>query len=267
MDDQRVATGEASERPERVASPARGAVASAGAVLVSLGVVISLLVSFIIMLNGEAQYAFHGMDSSANLRNAIVVMSVAVGIPLAVLVAWVIRHLYLMSKGRRRRWGALVTAFVCLVLGLTSISVVTGATKRVERDAAMSFAESLDATAIEAQGVVHLEWMARSLELNVVGEPEITRESCVLADGSRGVAPTVVLRAETGRVAAEDLVRVAMVFWRGDGYDPHEGAGGMAYVSGTALEDPYVEILVIPDVPSSGLHELSYHAVCMKPAS
>ena len=109
--------------------------------------------------------------------------------------------------------------------------------------------------------------MARSLTLHVIGEPEITRESCVLADGSRGVAPAVVIRAETGRVAAEDLVRVAMVFWRGDGYDPHADPEHMAYISGVHLEDPYVEVLVVSDVPSSGLHELSYHAVCMKPTA
>lgn len=102
--------------------------------------------------------------------------------------------------------------------------------------------------------------MARSIELIVVGEPEITRESCVLADGSRGVAPTVVIRAETGRVAAEDLIRVALVFWSGEGYDPHVGVRGMAYVSGIPREDPFVEILVVPDVPSPGVHELSYHA-------
>ena len=160
-----------------------------------------------------------------------------------------------------------MTACVCLALGLVSISVLMGAVKRVERDAAGSFEQSLEAAAVEADGVAHLEWMASSLTLNVLGEPEVTRESCVLADRGRGVAPTVVIRAEAGRVAAEDLVRVALSFWRAEGYDPHAGGGdvgGMAYVSGAALEDPYVEILVIPDASEPGVHELSYHGVCMR---
>ncbi|WP_448003305.1 hypothetical protein [Agromyces bauzanensis] len=266
MDDLRVETGEASEQPEGAASPPRDGSGRAGAVWVSIGLVLSLVVSVFLALNGEAEYAFGGMDSSANLANAIVVMTIALGVPLAAIVGWVIRHRHLARTGRSHRWGPLVTACVCFILGLTSIFVVTSAVKRVEHDAVVSFQESLDATAIEAEGVAHLEWMATSLELNVLGEPEVTRESCVLAGGGRGVAPTVVIRAETGRVAAEDLVRVAMVFWRGDGYDPHAESGEMAYVSGTSLEDPYVEILVIPDVPRPGLHELSYHAVCMKPA-
>jgi hypothetical protein len=38
----------------------------------------------------------------------------------------------------------------------------------------------------------------------------------------------------------------------------------MAYVTGTVLEDPFVEILVIPDASQPGVHELSYHGVCMK---
>ena len=219
------------------------------------------------MLNGEAEYAFGGMDSSSNLTNAIVVTTIALGVPLAAIIGWVIRHRRLTKAGRPHRWGPFVTACVCFLLGLTSISVVTSALKRVEHDAVVSFQESLDATAIEAEGVAHLEWMARSLELQVLGEPEVTRETCVLADRTRGVAPTVVIRAETGGVAAADLVRVAMSFWRGDGYDPHADAQALAYVSGTSLEDPFVEILVIPDAPRSGVHELSYHAVCMTPPS
>ena len=91
------------------------------------------------------------------------------------------------------------------------------------------------------------------------------RESCVLADGSRGVAPTIVMRTETGRVAAEDLTRVALSFWRAEGYDPHEGAGWIAYVSGTPLEDPYVEVMVVVDAFGPDVHELSYHGVCMEP--
>jgi hypothetical protein len=229
--------------------------------------VVSLLVSFILAVNGEARYAFQGMDSSTNLTNAIVVMSIALGVPLAAIVGWVIRHRHLTRMGRPHRWGVLVTAFVCIILGLTSIWVVTSAVKRVEHDAVVSFQESLDATAIEAEAVVHLEWMARSLRLNVLGEPEVTRESCVLADRSRGVAPTVTLRADTGGVAAEDLARVAMVFWRVDGYDPQTDSEVMTYVSGVSLEDPYAEIMVVRDVPAIGVHELSYHAVCMKPAS
>ena len=258
---------ETSAPDEDPAPLSRDAGGRVGAVLVSLGLVVSLLVSVSLALDGEARYAFQGMDASANLRNAIVVMSIALGVPLAAIVGWGIRHRHLTRTGRRQRWGPLVTACVCLAFGLTSIWVVTGAVKRVERDAAVSFQQSLDAAAIEAEGVAHLEWMAASLTLQVPGEPEITRESCVLADRSRGVAPTVVVRAETGRVGADDLVRVALSFWRAEGYDPHEGAGrvgGMAYVSGTALEDPYVEILVIPDAFGPGVHELSYHGVCMK---
>lgn len=268
MDDLRVETGEAeSEQPEGVASRPRDDRGRVGAILASFGLVGSLLVSVYLTLDGEARYAFQGMDSSANLTNAIVVMSIALGVPLVVIVGWAIRHRHLTKAGRPHRWGPLVTACVCLALGLVSISVVMGAVKRVERDAAVSFEQSLDAAAIEAEGVAHLEWMASSLTLNAVGEPEVTRESCVLADRSRGVAPTVVIRAETGRVAPEDLVRVALSFWRAEGYDPHEGAGGpggMAYVTGTALEDPFVEILVIPDASQPGVHELSYHGVCMK---
>ena len=268
MDDLRVETGEAGpEQHEDVASPPRDGRGCVGALLVSLGLVGSLLVSVYLALDGEARYAFRGMDSSANLTNAIVVMSIALGVPLAVIVGWAIRHRHLTKAGRPHRWGPLVTACVCLALGLVSVSVVTGAVTRVERDAAVAFEQSLDAAAIEAEGVAHLEWMAARLTLNALAEPEITRESCVLADRSRGVAPTVVIRAEPGRVASEDLVRVALSFWRAEGYDPHVGAGsvgGMAYVSGTALEDPYVEILVIPDASEPGVHELSYHGVCMK---
>ena len=268
MDDLRVETGEAApEQHEDVASPPRDGRGCVGALLVSLGLVGSLLVSVYLALDGEARYAFRGMDSSANLTNAIVVMSIALGVPLAVIVGWAIRHRHLRKAGRPHRWGPLVTACVCLALGLVSVSVVTGAVTRVERDAAVAFEQSLDAAAIEAEGVAHLEWMAARLTLNALAEPEITRESCVLADRSRGVAPIVVIRAEAGRVAAEDLVRVALSFWRAEGYDPHEGAGGpggMAYVSGTALEDPFVEILVIPDASQPGVHELSYHGVCMK---
>lgn len=247
--------------------PPRDAGGRVGAVLVSLGLVGSLLVSVYLALDSEARYAFQGMDSSANLTNAMVVMSIALGVPLAAIVGWAIRHRHLTKAGRPHRWGPLVTACVCLVLGLTSISVVMGAVKRVEHDAAVSFERSLEAAAVEADGVAHLEWMASSLTLNVLGGPETTRESCVLADRSRGVAPTVVIRAEAGRVAAEDLVRVALSFWRAEGYDPHAGGGdvgGMAYVSGTALVDPYVEILVIPDASEPGVHELSYHGVCMR---
>ena len=40
----------------------------------------------------------------------------------------------------------------------------------------------------------------------------------------------------------------------------------MAYITGVHLEDAYDEVLVVRDVPSGGVHELSYHAVCMKPA-
>jgi hypothetical protein len=202
---------------EDAARSPRSAGGRVGAVLVSLGLVGSLLVSVYLTLDGEARYAFQGMDSSANLTNAIVVMSIALGVPLVVIVGWAIRHRHLTKAGRPHRWGPLVTACVCLALGLVSISVVMGAVKRVERDAAVSFEQSLDAAAIEAEGVAHLEWMAASLTLNVLGEPEITRESCVLADRSRGVAPTVVIRAETGRVAPEDLVRVALSFWRAGG--------------------------------------------------
>ena len=268
MDDLRVEAGEVgSEQPEDVVSRPGDGGGRVGAILVSLGLVGSLLGSIYVALDGEARYAFRGMDSSANLTNAIVVVSIALGVPLAVIVSWAIRHRHLTRAGRPHRWGPFVTACVCLALGLVSISVVTGAVKRVERDAAVAFEQSLDAAAIEAEGVAHLEWMAARLTLNAVGEPEVTRESCVLADRSRGVAPTVVIRAETGRVAPEDLVRVALSFWRAEGYDPHEGAGGpggMAYVSGTALEDPFVEILVIPDASQPGVHELSYHGVCMK---
>lgn len=268
MDDLRVGAGEVgSEQPEDVVSRPGDGGGRVGAILVSLGLVGSLLGSIYVALDGEARYAFRGMDSSANLTNAIVVVSIALGVPLAVIVSWAIRHRHLTRAGRPHRWGPFVTACVCLALGLVSISVVTGAVKRVERDAAVAFEQSLDAAAIEAEGVAHLEWMAARLTLNAVGEPEVTRESCVLADRSRGVAPTVVIRAETGRVAPEDLVRVALSFWRAEGYDPHEGAGGpggMAYVSGTALEDPFVEILVIPDASQPGVHELSYHGVCMK---
>lgn len=270
VDDQRVQSGETPETPETqadAAPPPRGAAGRAGAVLVSLGLVCSLLVSVYIALEGEARYAFQGMDSSANLRNWIVVMSIALGVPLAVIIGWGIRHRQLTRMGRSDRWAPLVTACVCLALGLTSVWGITGAVKRVEGDAAVSFEQSLDASAIEAEGVDHLEWMAASLTLNALGEPEITRESCVLSDWQRGVAPTIVMRAETGRVAAEDLVRVALSFWRAKGYDPHVGAGsvdGMAYVSGTALEDPYVEILVIPNAFGPGVHELSYHGVCMR---
>ena len=273
MDDQRVQSGETPETPETpepqedAPPPPREAAGRAGAVLVSLGLVCSLLVSVYLALDGEARYAFQGMDSSANVRNWIVVMSIALGVPLATIIGWGIRHRHLTRTGRPHRWGPLVTACVCLVLGLTSIWGVAGAVKRVERDAAVSFQQSLDAAAIEADGVAHLEWMAASLTLNALGEPEITRESCVLSDWRRGVAPTIVIRAETGRVAAEDLVRVALSFWRAEGYDPHVGAGsvgGMAYVSGAALEDPYVENLVIPDAFGPGVHELSYHGVCMR---
>lgn len=268
MGDLRVETDEVgSEQPEDVVSRPGDGGGRVGAILVSLGLVGSLLGSIYVALDGEARYAFRGMDSSANLTNAIVVVSIALGVPLAVIVSWAIRHRHLTRAGRPHRWGPFVTACVCLALGLVSISVVTGAVKRVERDAAVAFEQSLDAAAIEAEGVAHLEWMAARLTLNAVGEPEVTRESCVLADRSRGVAPTVVIRAETGRVAPEDLVRVALSFWRAEGYDPHEGAGGpggMAYVTGTALEDPFVEILVIPDAAQPGVHELSYHGVCMK---
>ena len=261
-------SGEAgSEEPKDVASRPGDVRGLAGAILVSLGLLGSLLLSVYLALDGEARYAFRGMDSSANLTNAVVVMSIALGVPLAVIIGWAIRHHHLTRAGRPHRWGPLVTACVCLAFGLVSIPVVIGAVKRVERDAAVDFEQSLDAAAIEAEGVAHLEWMAASLTLDALGEPEVTRESCVLADRSRGVAPTVVIRAEAGRVAAEDLVRVALSFWRAEGYDPHVGAGAggeMAYVSGTALEDPYVEILVIPDASEPGVHELSYHGVCMK---
>lgn len=151
-----------------------------------------------------------------------------------------------------------------MFLGLPSIGLVTSAVTRVEHDAVVSFQSSLDVAAVEADGVAHLEWMAASLTLDVPGEPEVIRESCVLADGSRGAAPIVVVRAETGRVAAEDLTRVAQSFWKAEGYDPHVGVWGIAYVSGTALEDPYVEVLVILDAFEPGVHELSYHGVCVK---
>ena len=86
MDDQRVQSGETPETPEPqedAPPPPREASGRAGAVLVSLGLVCSLLVSVYIALDGEARYAFQGMDSSANLRNWIAVMSIALGVPLA----------------------------------------------------------------------------------------------------------------------------------------------------------------------------------------
>lgn len=267
MDDQRVQTDESPELPEVVASPPRDVGERVGALLVSLGLVSALLVSVVLALDGFARYAFQGQDSSASLTRAIIVMSIALGVPLAAIVGWAIRHGHLARTGRPHRRGVLVTACVCLLLGLPSVWLVTGAVNRVEHDAVVSFQRSLDSAQVEAEGVAHLEWMAASLTLDVLGEPEITRESCVLADGSRGAAPTVVIRAETGRVATEDLVRVALSFWTAEGYDPHEGAGRMAYVSGTPLEDPYVEVLVIADATGGGVHELSYHGVCMEPAA
>lgn len=267
MDDQRVQTDESPELPEVVASAPRGAGGGIGGVVVSLGLVSALLVSIVLALDGFARYAFQGQDSSASLTRAIVVMSIALGVPIAAIVGWAIRHRHLAATGRPHRRGVLVTAGACLLLGLPSIWLVTGAVKQVEHDAVVSFQRSLDAADVEAEGIAHLEWMAASLTLDVLGEPEITRESCVLADGSRGAAPTVVIRAQTGRVATEDLVRVALSFWTAEGYDPHEGEGRMAYISGTALEDPYVEILFIADATGAGGHELSYHAVCMTPAS
>ncbi|MDR6905053.1 hypothetical protein J2X63_000739 [Agromyces sp. 3263] len=259
-------TPETSEKRADAAPPRPEAGGRAIAVLVSLGLVVSLLVCVFLALDNEARYAFQGADSSVNLRTAIVVMCIALSVPIATIIWWGIRHRHLTGTGRPDRSGPLVTACVCLALGLTSIWGTAGAVKRVHADEAASFEQSLDASAVEAEGVDHLEWMASSLTLAALGEPEITRESCVLSDGGRGVAPTIVMRAETGGVAAEDLVRVALSFWRAKGYDPHVGAGsidGMAYVSGTALEDPYVEILVIPNAFGPGVHELSYHGVCM----
>lgn len=265
MDDLRV-EDEPADSQKDAAPPPRQDSGRAGAVLASLVPVVALLVCVVLVGEGEATFAFRGMDASAYQRNAILVMCIAVGVPLAAIVWWVIRHRHFTRTGRRHRWGPLVTACVCLVLGLTSIVIVSAAARRVEHAAVVSFQESLDATAVEDEAVAHLEWMARSLELEVLGEPEVTRESCVLADRSRGVAPIVVLRAETGRVPAEDLARVAMVFWRGDGYDPSvDIEHRMAYVSGVHLRDPYEEILVVSDLPTGGVHELSYHAVCMTP--
>ncbi|SFR71201.1 hypothetical protein SAMN05428970_1139 [Agromyces sp. CF514] len=266
MEDVGVEPGESTEEHGDidVAPPrTRGLAAS---VWISLGLVGSLVVSIVLVVNGEGRYAFQGMDSSANLTNAIVAMSIALGVPLSVIVAWMIRHRQLGKQRRMLRRAPLVTALVCLVIGSTTVAVVASAVRRVDHDAVVAFQESLDPAAVEAEGLAHLAWMAERLELAVLGEPEVRRESCVLADSGRGVAPVVTIEAHAGGVAAQDLPRVALSFWRAEGYDPNTDNGSMAYLSGVPLEDPYTEILVVRDSPETGVHELSYHAVCMQPA-
>ncbi|WP_395244127.1 hypothetical protein ACGGZK_18695 [Agromyces sp. MMS24-K17] len=268
MEDLRV-EGEASESPHEIEPGPPEWDGLVGAVVASLVAVAGVIIGAVLVLQSQAGYAFQSMDASALLTDSVIAMAVAVGVPLAVIAWWGIRHRAVTRARRRHRWGPLVTACVCLALGLTSIFVVGSAVRRVEDAALVDFQHSLDVAEVEADAVDHLDWMARSLQLAAIGEPELTRESCVLADGDRGVAPTVVIRARTaGNVGADDLARVAFRFWQGDGYDAHTDLGqGMAYVSGVPLEDPYDEIMVIRDLPTPDVHELSYHAVCMPPAA
>jgi hypothetical protein len=238
--------------------------ARAEAVWASVALVLSVLASFAIALWGGIQYAFEGMTASANLATAVVVMSIAIGIPLAAIIAGGIRYRVFKRAGRPRRVFPLVIACFCLVLGLWSIGHVANSAKFAARDAELlSFQESLDVAAVEAEGVEHLGQLAAALELEVLGEPELLRKSCTLADKTAGVAPSVAIRAEVGGVPAAELVRVATEFWQGKGLEVSETGATMAVVSGEELEDPYVEILMIRDRFKTG-PQLIYDAVCMK---
>jgi len=268
VDDERVETDEDSGQTGDVVSPPRDDDGQlAGAVWASVGLVLCLLASFVFTLWSGVQYAFEGMTSSVHLINSVVVMGIAIGIPVAAIIGWSIRHRAFTSTGRPHRIAPLITACVCLTLGLPSIGLVASSAEYAERDAVLhSFQESLDATAVEAEGVAHLEELAATLELDVLGEPEVVRESCVLADGSAGVAPSVAIRADVGGVPAADLVRVTTAFWESKGLDVTVDGVLMASVSGEPLEDPYVDIVMMGNRFGIG-PGLIYDAVCMKPAS
>ncbi|MRG60231.1 hypothetical protein GE115_10175 [Agromyces sp. CFH 90414] len=262
MTDQHLESSEASEQHDDSTPPPKSG--RAAAVWVSLGVVASLLVGCVVFLDNAARFVFHDLGSSAYLAGMIVSMCFAVGVPLAVIVGWIIRRRHLAKTGRRLRWAPLVTAAVCLLLGSPSIFSVASVVRIVEQDAVIAFEESLDDAAVEADGIAHLEWMTERLQLTPLGEPEVRRESCIRAGGVRGVAPVVTIRAEERGARADPLLsNLAMSFWRADGYDPMADAEGTVYLTGVPLEDPYTEILFAPHVPTRGTHELTYHAVCM----
>ncbi|GAA1823442.1 hypothetical protein [Agromyces salentinus] len=261
MTDHRVESSEASEQHDDRTPPPKGG--GAAALWISLGVVASLLVGCVIFVSTAGRYIFQGLDSSAYLAGMIAAMCFAVGVPIAVIVGWIIRRRQLAKTGRRLRRAPLVTALVCLVIGSPSMYSVANVVKIVEQDAVTAFEESLDVTAVEADGIAHLEWMTERLQLIPLGEPEVRHESCIRTGGVRGVAPVVTIQAEAGGVRAEDLPRLALSFWRAEGYDPITDSKGTTYITGVPLEDSYTEIMVAPHVPTRGTHELTYHAVCM----